>query len=90
MQGEKRSSFSPFPEGQNSQRLSRNDLCALRFLFVHPLVSIPEGSKGKEEALSIKGFALFLFTKKKLCGLCVALRLIFSSSSEGAETFIIS
>jgi len=71
MQGEKRPSFSPFPEGQNIQGRSRNDLCALRFLFVHPLVSIPEGSKGKEEALSIKGFALFVFTKKKLCGLCV-------------------
>jgi len=54
MQGEKRPSFSPFPEGQNSQRLSRNDLCALCFLFVHPLVSIPGGSKGKEEAILIK------------------------------------
>jgi hypothetical protein len=29
-------------------------LCALCFLFVHPLVSIPGGSKGKEESISIK------------------------------------
>ena len=34
--------------------LSRNDLCVLCFLFVHPLVSIPGGSKGKEESRSIK------------------------------------
>jgi len=54
MQGEKRPSFSLFPGGQKSQGLSRNDLCALFFLFVHPLVSIPGGSKGKEEAIFIK------------------------------------
>jgi len=29
-------------------------LCALCFLFVHPLVFIPGGSKGKEEPISIK------------------------------------
>jgi len=52
MQGEKRSSFSACPEVQNSQGLSRNDLCALCFLFVHPLVSIPRISKGKEESIS--------------------------------------
>jgi len=34
--------------------LSRNDLCALRLLFVHPLVFTPGGSKGKEESISIK------------------------------------
>jgi len=73
MQGEKRRSFSPFPEGQTAKRLSRNDLCALCFLFVHPLVSIPGRPKGKEESISIKGFVFFVFTKKKLgdlCGLC--------------------
>jgi len=43
-------------------------LCALCLLFVHPLVFIPGGSKGKEESVSIQGF---VFTKKKLCGLCV-------------------
>ena len=34
--------------------LLRNDLCALCFLFVHPFVSIPAGSKGKEKSISIK------------------------------------
>jgi len=34
--------------------LSRNDLCALCFLSVHPLASIPGGSKGKEESISIE------------------------------------
>jgi hypothetical protein len=29
-------------------------LCVLCFLFVHPLVSIPGGSKGKEQSISIK------------------------------------
>jgi hypothetical protein len=70
MHGEKRPSFPPFPEGQYGQGLSRNDLCALCLLFVHPLVFIPGGSKGKEESISIKGFVFFVFTKKKLCDLC--------------------
>jgi len=51
--------------------ISKNDLCALCLLFVHPLVFNPRGSKGKEESISIKGFVVFAFTKKKLCGLCV-------------------
>jgi len=51
--------------------LSRNDLCALCLLFVHPLVFIPGGSKPKEESMSIKGYVFFVFTKKKLCDLCV-------------------
>jgi hypothetical protein len=51
--------------------LSRNDLCALRLLFVHPLFFIPGGSKGEEESTSIQGFVFFVFTKKKLCDLCV-------------------
>jgi hypothetical protein len=54
MQGEKRPFFSPCPEGQNCQGLSRKDLCALCFLFVHPLVSTFGGWKGKEESISIK------------------------------------
>jgi len=55
MQGEKRPSFPPFPEGQyGPEGLSRNDLCALCLLFVHPLAFNPGGSKGKEESLSIK------------------------------------
>jgi len=37
------------PEGP-----SRNDLWALCLLFVHPLVFVPRGSKGKEEFLSTK------------------------------------
>ncbi|KPK92190.1 MAG: hypothetical protein AMJ94_05720 [Deltaproteobacteria bacterium SM23_61] len=51
--GEKQPSFSPCPEGQNLQGLSRNDLRALRFLFVQPLVSIPGESKAKGESISI-------------------------------------
>jgi hypothetical protein len=77
MQGEKGPSFSPCPEGQNYQWLSRNDLCALCFLFVHPLVWIPGGSKGKEKSVSIKSFVFFVFTKKKLCGLCALCGLFF-------------
>jgi len=50
---------------------SRKDLCALRLLFVHPLIFIPEGSKRKEESISIKGYEFFVFTQKKLCDLCV-------------------
>jgi hypothetical protein len=46
-------------------------LCALCFLFVHPLVSIPGRPKGKEGSISIKGFVFFVFPKKKLCDLCV-------------------
>jgi hypothetical protein len=71
MQGEKRPFLSACPGGQNYQRLSRNDLCALCFLFVHPLVSIPGGSKGKEGSILKKWFIFFVFAKKKLCDLCV-------------------
>jgi hypothetical protein len=39
---------------RTAKELSRNDLCALRLLFVHPLVFNPGGSKGKEESLSIE------------------------------------
>jgi hypothetical protein len=46
-------------------------LCALRLLFVHPLIFIPGGSKRKEESISIEGFVFFVFTQKKLCDLCV-------------------
>jgi hypothetical protein len=55
MQGEKRPSYPPFPEGQyGAEGLSTNDLCALCLLFVHPLVFIPGGSKGKGEPILIK------------------------------------
>ena len=56
---------------KNTKGLSKDDLCALCFLFVHPLAFIPGGSKGKEESISIKGYVFFVFTKEKLCGLCV-------------------
>ena len=49
--------------------LSSNDLCALCLLFVHPLVFMPGGSKGKEKSISIEEFVFFVFTKKKLCDL---------------------
>jgi hypothetical protein len=39
---------------KNTKGLSKDDLCDLCFLFVHPLVFIPGGSKGKEESISIK------------------------------------
>jgi len=71
MQGEKRPSFPPFRKINTARGLSRNDLCALCLLFVHPLVFITVGSKRKEESISIKGFVFFVFTKKKLCDLCV-------------------
>jgi len=56
--------------------LSRNDLCALRLLFVNPLVFNPGGSKGKEESLSIKSLRFCPYTEKALRTLR-ALRLIF-------------
>jgi len=39
-------------------------LCALCFLFVHALVSIPGGSKGKEESIFIEGLMFFVFTQQ--------------------------
>jgi len=44
----------PSRKAKRTKGLSGNDLCALCFLFVHPLVSIPGGSKGKEESISIE------------------------------------
>jgi len=44
----------PSRKAKMAKGLSRNDLCALCLLFVHPLVFNPGGSKGKEESLSIK------------------------------------
>ena len=61
----------PSRKVNTGKRLSRNDLCALCLLFVHPLVFIPGGSKGKEESISIQRFVFFVFNKKKLCDLCV-------------------
>ena len=71
MQDEKRPSFLLVPESQKGKGLSRNDLCALCLLFVHPLVFIPGGSKRQEESISNEGFVFFVFTKNKLCDLCV-------------------
>jgi len=52
---EKNGSLShPSRKGKTAKSPSRNDLCALSLLFVHPLVSLPGGSKGKEESISIK------------------------------------
>jgi hypothetical protein len=65
--------------------LSGNDLCAFCFLFVHPLVSIPGRPKGKEEFISIQGFVFFCLYQEKALRSLRTLRLIFSSSSEGAE-----
>jgi hypothetical protein len=61
----------PSRKVKTAKGLSRNDLCALCFLFVHPLVSIPGRPKGKEGSISIKGFVFLVFPKKKLCDLCV-------------------
>jgi len=44
----------PFREVKKAKGLSRNDLCAPCFLLLPPLVSIPGGSKVKEEPISIK------------------------------------
>jgi hypothetical protein len=41
-------------EARTPKGLSRNDLCPLCFLFVHPLVSITGRPKGKEESISIE------------------------------------
>jgi hypothetical protein len=71
MQGEKRCSFPPSRKVKTAKRLSRNDFCALCFLFLHPLVSVPGRSKGKEELIFIKAFVFIVFTKKKLCDLRV-------------------
>jgi len=71
MQGEKWPAFPPFPQSQNGQGAFQDDLCALCFLFLHPLVFIPGGSKGKEESISTEGSMFFVFTQKRLCDLCV-------------------
>jgi hypothetical protein len=60
----------PSRKVKTAKGLSRNDLCVLCFLFVHPLVFIPGGSKGKAGSISIKGFVFFVLPKKKLCDLC--------------------
>jgi hypothetical protein len=44
----------PCRKVKTAKGLSRNDLCALCLLFVHPLAFNPGGSKGKVEFLSIK------------------------------------
>jgi hypothetical protein len=47
-QGEKGSHFQRFPEGKTPKALSKKDLCALCFLFVHPLVFLPGGSRERK------------------------------------------
>jgi hypothetical protein len=54
----------PSRKVKTAKGLSRNDLCDLCFLFVHPFVSMPGRPKGKEESISIKGFVFFVFTQK--------------------------
>jgi len=44
----------PSRKVKTTKGLSRNDLCALCFLFVHPPVIIPGESEGKEEPIFIK------------------------------------
>jgi len=61
----------PSRKVKTAKGLSRKDLCALRLLFVHLLVFLPGGSKRKEASISIEGFVFFVFTRKKLCDLCV-------------------
>ena len=68
--GESGSLSHPSRKVKRAKGLSRNDLCALCFLFVHPLVSIPGRPEGKEGSISIKGFVFFVFPKKNLCDLC--------------------
>jgi hypothetical protein len=41
--------FRPSRKVKTAKGLSRNDLCVLCVLFVHPLVFIPGRSKAKEE-----------------------------------------
>jgi len=60
----------PSRKVKSAKGLSRNDLCVLCLLFVHPFVFNPGGSKGKEESIPIQGFVFFVFTQKKLCDLC--------------------
>jgi hypothetical protein len=71
MQGEKRRFSHPSRKVKTAKGLSGNALCALCPLFVHPLVSNSGRPKSKEESISIKGYVFFVFTKEKLCDLCV-------------------
>ena len=69
--------------------LSMKDLCALCFLFVHPLFAIP-GPTGQEESILIRRIYAFSLYQEKALRSLRTLRLILDSSLEGAETFIIS
>jgi hypothetical protein len=69
--GQKGPLLHPSRRLNTAKGLSRNDLCALCLLCVHPLVFNPRGSKGKEESISMKWFMFFVVMQKKLCGLCV-------------------
>jgi hypothetical protein len=55
MQGKKRPYFQRFPEGKTPKELSQKYLCALCFLFVHPLVFIRGGSRETEILIPRKG-----------------------------------
>jgi hypothetical protein len=77
MQGGRRPLFHPSRKVKTGKGLSRSNLCALCLLSIHPPVLIPGGWKGKEESIFIKGFLFFVFTKKKLCDLCVLCGLFF-------------
>jgi hypothetical protein len=52
----------PSRKFKTAKGLSRNDLCVLCLLFVHPMAFISGGSEGKEESIFIKGFMFFVFT----------------------------
>jgi hypothetical protein len=54
MQEEKRPISNPPRKVKNTKAFFKDDLCALCFLFVHPLVFNPGGSKGKEKSISIR------------------------------------
>jgi hypothetical protein len=47
-----------------AKKFSGNDLCALCFLFVHPLVFNPRESKGKAGSISIEAFVFLYLTRK--------------------------
>jgi hypothetical protein len=54
MQGENQRLSHPSQKANPAKGFSRNVLCALCLLFVHPLVFNPPESKGKEESIPIE------------------------------------
>jgi hypothetical protein len=65
MQGGENSPFSNPSRKVNTARApSRNDLCVLCLLFVHPRVFNPGGSKGEGEFISIEWFMVLSLPRK--------------------------